>query len=302
MNDSFITDLLIDPETGESLFFDSISNTLGSIKSGNRYSFIESVPRIIKGENQSIAKSSLHQEYNSCFNYVDHYQKDAVFFDYSRNDQPEIIKNEISRLHESIINEVTEDMELILDVGCGNGWVSKKLIPTGKKVISMDISSENPVKAIREVAHKNHAGLIADAYNIPLKENSIDCVIASEVLEHIPDPMAFITNLIKLLKNNGKLIIPYNEKIEYNLCVHCNRPTPRFAHLHSFNEHNISLFIPGTGITWKIKSLNNRYLIQIRSHIILRFLPYNFWRLIDNVFNSLYHKPTRLQIIITKEM
>lgn len=302
MIDNFIIDLLIEPETGAPLSFDPVSNTLVCTKSGNKYSLIESVPRIIIGENQNIAKSGLHQEYDSCFHYNDHYQKDAVLFDYSENNLPKITKDEIRRLHESIIKEVAEDMSVILDVGCGNGWVSKKLIPTGRKVISMDISTENPVKAVREVQHKNHAGLIADAYNIPLKEDSIDCIIASEVLEHVQDPKTFITHLIKLLKHDGKLIItmPYNEKIEYYLCVHCNRPTPKHAHLHSFNENNISQFIPEAGITWKTKKIINKYLLQIRSHIILRFLNYNYWRFIDNLFNSLFHKPTRLQIIIRK--
>lgn len=304
MNDNFIFDLLMDPGTGEKLLFDPVSNSLVSTKTGNRYSLIESVPRIIIGENLKIAKSGLHQEYDSNFDYNDHYQKDAVLFDYSENDLPGMTKNEIRRLHESIIKEITEDMSVILDVGCGNGWASKKLIPTGRKVISMDISTDNPVKAVSEVPHKNHAGLIADAYNIPLKYNSIDCIIASEVLEHVPDPRTFITSLIKLLKHDGKLIItvPYNEKIEYYLCVHCNRPTPKHAHLHSFNENNISQFIPESGITWKTKRFINKYLLQMRSHIILRFLPYNSWRLIDNLFNLLFHNSTRLQLNITKGM
>lgn len=302
MDESFITDLLADPETGESLIFDPISNTLVSKESGNRYSFIESVPRIITTENQSIEKSSIHEEYNSSFKYVDHYQRDAIIFDYSGNNLPEITKNEIYRLHESIINEVTGDMSVILDVGCGNGWVSKKLIPLGKKVISMDISTDNPVKVTKEVRHKNHAGLIADAYNIPLKENSIDCIIASEILEHVPDPRAFITSLIKLLNQGGKLIIttPYNEKIEYNLCVHCNRTTTRFAHLHSFNENSITQYIPDTGVTWETKKIINKYLLQIRSYVILRLLPFSYWKLIDKLFNSIFHKPLRLRLVIVK--
>jgi len=301
-NGNFFVDLLIDPGTRERLLFDQASNTLVSTKSGRKFSFIEYVPRIILEENQNILKSGIHLEYDSNFNYTDHYQKDAVLFDYSGKNLPAITRDEIRRLQESIINEITEDMSVILDVGCGNGWASKKLIPLGKKVISMDISSENPVKAVREVRHKNHAGLIADAYNIPLKENSVDCIIASEILEHVPDPKTFITGLIRLLKHKGKLIItaPYNEKIEYNLCVHCNRPTPRFAHLHSFNENNIRQFIPENGITWKTKKFINKYLLQIRSHVILKFLPFSLWKYFDNLFNSLFHKPLRLQLVISK--
>lgn len=304
MNDNFLNELLIDPLTGEPLFFDNISNTLRNSFSGNSYCLIESIPRIIIDDNQSIAKSNLHYVNDSDFKYHDHYQKDADLFDYSELNMPEVTKNEFCRLRESIIREISNDLSLVLDVGCGNGWVSKKLIPLGKKVISMDISSTNPINAIREVQHKNHAGLIADVYNIPLKENSIDCIIVSEVLEHVPDPKAAIINLIKLLKPNGKLIIttPYNEKIEYYLCVHCNMPTPKFAHLHSFNEDSIIRFIPQTGVTWSSKKFINNYLSRIRSYIILKFLPFNFWMFIDNLFNKVFYKPTRLQIIIIKAL
>ena len=303
MNNNFLDELLIDPLTREPLFFDITSNTLRSSFSGNSYCVIESIPRIIIDDNQSIAKSNLHHVNDSDFKYSDHYQKDADLFDYSEQNLPEITKNEFSRLRESIIREISNDLSIVLDVGCGNGWVSKKLIPLGKKVISMDISSTNPINAIREVQHKNHAGLIADAYNIPLKENSIDCIIASEILEHVPDPKSFIISLIKLLKHNGKLIIttPFNEKIEYYLCVHCNKPTPKSAHLHSFNEDNIIRFIPQTGVTWSCKSFINSDLLRIRSHIILKFFPFSFWMFIDKLFNKVFYKPTRLQIIITKE-
>lgn len=302
MNDSFLFEYLIDPLTREPLIFDFPSNTFRGTISGNSYPLIGSIPRIIIEDNLSVAKSELHQKYNSDFNYSDHYQKDADLFDYSELNLPGITRNEIKRLHESIIKEVSKDFSTVLDVGCGNGWVSKKLIPLGKKVISMDISSTNPVKALREVSHQNHAGLIADVYNIPLKENSIDCIIASEILEHVPDPELFINNLIKLLKNSGKLIIttPYNENIDYYLCVHCNKPTPKFAHLHSFNEENINSYIPQTGVTWSFKKFINNWLSRIRSHVLLKFCPYFIWTFFDNLFNKLFNNPTRLQIVIKK--
>jgi len=298
----FLLDLLVEPGTGGKLFPDQGSNSLINPESGNKYSVIESVPRIIITENQNILKSDIHREYDSCFNYIDHYQKDAVLSDYSENNLPGITKEEIRRLHESIIKEITDEMSVILDIGCGNGWASKKLIPGGKKVISMDISSDNPIRAVRELQHENHAGLIADAYNIPLKDNSVDCIIASEVLEHVPDPETLITGLVRLLKHKGKLIItvPYNEKIEYNVCVHCNRPTPRFAHLHSFNENNIVKLIPEKEIIWKTKKFINKYLLRVRSHFVLKYLPFSYWKHIDNLFNSLFRNPLRLQVVITK--
>ena len=50
-NGSFLMDLIIDPVTRERLLFDPESNTLVGSKSGNRISFIESVPGFIIEEN-----------------------------------------------------------------------------------------------------------------------------------------------------------------------------------------------------------------------------------------------------------
>jgi SAM-dependent methyltransferase len=303
MNENFSYDLLIDPETREPIIFDEASNSLRSSATGNKYLLIESVPRIILNDNKSIAKSGIHSEYGSDFNYTDHYQKDAIHFDYSEQDMSPVTRNEFTRLRESILKEITDDLSIVLDVGCGNGWVSKGLIPRGNKVISMDISTENPVNAVRSLRHKNHAGLIADVYNIPLKENSVDCIVASEIMEHLPDPKVFIINLLKILKSKGKLIItvPYNEVIEYYLCVHCNRPTPKSAHLHSFSEKNIKEFFPPEGIIWSHRKFLNRYLSRIKSYLILKYLPFSVWILIDRLFSAFFNKPTRLQIVIIKE-
>lgn len=149
MNENFLYDLLIDPLTGESLVFDNALQTLKGNLSGHSYRLIESVPEIITGDNPDIARSDIHRIYNSYFNYHDHYQKDADNFDYSEMNIPEVTRSENNRLHQSIIHEIPGDLSVVLDVGCGNGWISKELIPLGKKVISMDISSTNPVNAVR---------------------------------------------------------------------------------------------------------------------------------------------------------
>jgi 2-polyprenyl-3-methyl-5-hydroxy-6-metoxy-1,4-benzoquinol methylase len=301
MDSSFINELLVDPITGEKLFLNSSTNIYHTTDGMTTYPLINSIPKILTNEQLKV-RSKIHKEQDSEFNYTQHYQNDAVLDDYSENNIPAVTRYEFKRLRESILNEVTSEMILILDVGCGNGWVAKSLLPMNKKIISMDISSINPSRVVKDLPHKNHAGLIADVFFLPIKENSIDCVIASEIIEHVPDPGLLISNLLKVLKKGGKLIIttPYNEVIEYFLCVHCNKPTPKSAHLHSFNEENIKKFIPNDCTKVGYVKLINRYLSKFRTYLILQFVPYPLWRFIDRHFNFLFKNPTRLLLIIEK--
>lgn len=74
--------------------------------------------------------------------------------------------------------------EYILDLGCGTGRITYKLIDAGCKVVGVDFSKES-LKVCEERC--NAATLIrADVCNLPLKDCSFDKCVSSEVLEHIP--------------------------------------------------------------------------------------------------------------------
>jgi len=147
----------------------------------------------------------------------------------------------------------------------------------------------------------NHAAVVADVFQLPFGENTFDCIVASEIIEHLYEPELFVKKLFYILKPEGTLILttPYNEKLEYNLCVHCNKPTPRNAHLHSFNEKNMQELIRrAIGKEVKIKLFNNALLLKLRIHILLKttFL----WRVSDVIANKIFKKAMRMMVILTK--
>ena len=244
---------------------------------------------------------NLAGNYNNQFNYTDHYQKDADLFEYFTESDNAMIVHEARRLHEFIFQKIKKSCSIILDVGCGNGWVAQKAIEKGIMVISMDVSFTNTEKVLKLYNGVNHFGLVADVFNLPVKNNSIDCIIASEIMEHVNDPRKFVEILYEKIKENGKLIIstPYNEKIEYYLCIHCNKPTPKHAHLHSFNETNIAKLIPGNS-EWSWSKFSNKYLSKLRTHVLLKYLPFRQWKVIDNIANKIFNRPMRLLIEIKK--
>jgi 2-polyprenyl-3-methyl-5-hydroxy-6-metoxy-1,4-benzoquinol methylase/uncharacterized protein YbaR (Trm112 family) len=298
----FLTELLVEPASGKSLVYDEAQNVLQTADHENMYTIFGEVPMILP-QQVSFAISSLHQNSKTNFNYPEHYKKDAEVHNYFKEDESAATKNEIRRFHEAVIGAVPQDARLILDAGCGNGWLANYFLKKNRQVISMDISTVNPERVLQENPHPNHAGLIADVYHIPLKNNSIDCIVAAEIMEHVYDPGRFIDKLIEKLKPGGKLIIttPYDEKIEYYLCVHCNLPTPKNAHLHTFNKQNIKEIISNKNIGWRSKSFANKYLIKSRINVLIGFLPFPAWKIVDAFTNAIFTSPTRFIIEIIKK-
>lgn len=299
----FLKEILADPITGKDLIEKKENGKDFLSSENNLYPVFENVPVLLSDNEKKNTNSDLHSQFHSDFNYADHYKEDANQFDYFKEEHSRATKEEIRRLHQAIIKRIPENAELILDVGCGNGWVAKYFLSKRKKVVSMDISFKNPVEVLKENPDENHAALVADAYHLPFKKNSFDAIIASEILEHVYDPKLFMIKLLEALKPGGRLIIttPYNEKIEYFLCVHCNKPTPKNAHLYSFNEKNIVNFIPQELVNFKTDKFSNKYLVRLRLNLLMSFLPFGLWKFKDAVINSIFKNPLRFLIELEKK-
>jgi SAM-dependent methyltransferase len=230
------------------------------------------------------------------FNYIQHYKKDAAEFEYFEERKGATAHDE-RRVREYVISKVSKDVKSILDVGCGSGWVAKYFVPKGVQVHSLDISVVNPAKALKLYPSDNHRGVVADSFRLPFTDCSFDCVIASEIIEHVVSPADFIQELFRVVKKNGELIIttPYKEKIIYNLCVHCNRKTPVNAHLHSFDEKKLELLYSGEDLNeFKYESFGNKLLIFLRTYTILQIFPFWLWKLKDKFANLFFNRPVHI--------
>ncbi len=304
MESNFV-EKLINPKTKKPLIYDDKLKALIDIDSNTSFPIINNVPiLLVNSEDKVESVSEFHNQVESSFDYVDHYQKDAVECDYNLEITNKATIHENERLYQKILNWIPSSPSTILDVGCGKAWVAEHLIKRGNhQIISFDISNQNPIKALKNHPSKNHFGLVGDVYNIPVQPNSIDYIVASEIIEHVPNPKIFVEKLLSVLKKEGKLIIttPYDEDIISYLCIHCNKPTPKNAHIHSFNEANFIENLPKTGIEFTFDKFNNNYLLKGRSHIIMKYFPHSIWNLVDKLFNLSLGSPTRLLIQITKK-
>jgi 2-polyprenyl-3-methyl-5-hydroxy-6-metoxy-1,4-benzoquinol methylase len=96
----------------------------------------------------------------------------------------------------------------VLDVGCGTGvMLTLPLASLGYRVTGIDPHAESVARARGLNRYPNAAFRAGDPGHLLAAGERYDVVVASEVLEHIPDPLAFLRVLQGLLRPDGILVL-----------------------------------------------------------------------------------------------
>lgn len=97
----------------------------------------------------------------------------------------------------------------VLDVACGTGYGSAILSQDGKAshVIGIDISREAIEYAIRHHVNLDVEFKAGDAHNIQLPDDALDVVVSFETIEHLNDYQKYLTQIYRVLNENGLLIV-----------------------------------------------------------------------------------------------
>ena len=109
-------------------------------------------------------------------------------------------------IKEAIKTAVPEGGE-VLDVGCGNGLISRSLGEQGFLVTGIDVSEKAIAKAKQVNVLPNVKFEVIDAEQLVADKKRFHAVICSEVLEHLDDPGKLLKVLHQTLLNNGVLIV-----------------------------------------------------------------------------------------------
>lgn len=96
----------------------------------------------------------------------------------------------------------------LLDIGCGGGLLSEPMARLGAEVVGADAAPRNiPVAQI----HAEQSGLVIDyrhttAEDLAAAGEAFDVVLNMEVVEHVADPLAYLTACQQLLKPGGLMV------------------------------------------------------------------------------------------------
>jgi len=126
-------------------------------------------------------------------------------------------KGGIGRLYwdyrdKAILPYICKYDERIADIGCGEGITLEnlsRLFPE-KFFLGADTLQEN----LFICARHNLKITGGDVYNLPFRNRSFDCALFLEVIEHLSQPALAVSEIHRILKPKGKLILLFpNDRI-----------------------------------------------------------------------------------------
>jgi SAM-dependent methyltransferase len=100
----------------------------------------------------------------------------------------------------------------VLEVGCGTGRFSSRIIALGGELTVLDIGP-SLVKGVSQ--RLCCRGVVGDACELPFPDESFDMVISSECIEHTTDPLGAIRQMCRVCRVGGAVCITTPNKLWY---------------------------------------------------------------------------------------
>jgi len=120
----------------------------------------------------------------------------------------------------------------VLDAGCGTGYGSAELAQSAAAVTGVDISADAIEYASASYPIPGLRFLESSCTAMPMPAESFDLVVAFEVIEHLTDYRALLTECARVLTREGLLIVSSPNKRYYAETRAATGPNP--FHEHEF--------------------------------------------------------------------
>lgn len=122
----------------------------------------------------------------------------------------------LEHLHRYLIaRDLVRDKD-VLDIACGEGYGSFILADAAKNVIGVDIDDSTVKHAAAVYLRDNLKFIQGSCSSIPLEDASVDYVISYETLEHHDQHDQMLSEIKRVLRPGGILIISTPDRYEYS--------------------------------------------------------------------------------------
>ncbi len=137
----------------------------------------------------------------------------------------------------NLINSLPEKVNRVIDVGAGNGHISKLISDLlNTPVIALDLKKP-------KTNYENVIPVEGDITDLKFSDNFFDLVICTEVLEHIkPEFLQKACDELQRITKKYLLIgVPFKQDLRLGRtrCKRCGRRNPPYGHVNRFDEEKL---------------------------------------------------------------
>jgi len=174
-------------------------------------------------------------EFKAIFNLYQNYRSMIVMKNREPLlDYPPEGMEDVWRLHRLKVvgkNISLRNESILLDIGCNDCAVASFLENVNVRYVGFDISK----KALKKGGKRQR--VLCDACHLPVKDNTADMVICTEVIEHINNPKRLISEIARISKVNSKLLISTPNSESLFSKIQKLLPIRRFHDWHYIKSH-----------------------------------------------------------------
>ena len=107
----------------------------------------------------------------------------------------------------------------VLEIACGTGRVTshlRKALSPDTRLVATDLNADMIAIARKMVPDQGIEWAVADALELPFEDGNFDVVICQFGLMFVPDKARAISEMCRVLKPGGQILLSTWDKLEYN--------------------------------------------------------------------------------------
>jgi len=151
----------------------------------------------------------------------------------------------------------------VLDAGCGAGrHLCEAFRSLGVDVIGIDLNwvelcrTKKCLTLLQKGQNAHWMTVMADVTTLPFHDESFDAIICSEVLEHIPDNLKVVYELMRVLKGRKYLAVSVPSFLPESICWAISKSYSREpgGHIRIYKKLELKRLIENAGAKcWKVR-------------------------------------------------
>jgi len=161
----------------------------------------------------------------------------------------------------------------LLDLGCG--------VKPFQTIYNEKVKSCIGVEVESTLHDQSNVDFFYDGVNLPFKDNEFDVVLSAEVMEHVPDPEKFLSEIYRVLRDDGVAIIT----VPFLVPLH-EQPLDYYR----YTEYSLRDLVKNTNFSMEYLEVFGDYFSVVITLLIIPHLK--FW--------NFFGKKLRLPILSTR--